>query len=459
MAKITFIGAGSTVFCRNVLGDCMCRDSLRDAEIALYDIDPERLQESKAILDKMDATFNGGRARIDCYLGVENRKAALAGADFAVNAIQVGGYKPSTVIDFEIPKKFGLRQTIGDTLGIGGIFRALRTIPVMLDIARDMEEVCPEAWFLNYTNPMAMLTGAMLRETAVKTVGLCHSVQICGCSLLRSLGMLTEEEAKAGDWCDEALGIRSRIAGINHQAWLLGISRNGEDLYPRIRELAREVVKRDRGHLEHPEACGADLVRLEMLNHFGYYLTESSEHCAEYSPYWIKDKYPGLIREYGIPLDEYPRRCIRQIEDWKKEYESLKEKSSLEHKLSREYASAIMDSILTNTPRQIGGNVLNRGFIPNLPADAVVEVPCLVNAQGIHGTYAGPLPVQCAALNMTNINVQLMTIEAARTRKKDHVYQAAMLDPHCAAELSLDDIVKMCDALIQAHGDMLPAFH
>ena len=224
-------------------------------------------------------------------------------------------------------------------------------------------------------------------------------------------------------------------------------------------ELAREVVKRDRGHLEHPEACGADLVRLEMLNHFGYYLTESSEHCAEYSPYWIKDKYPGLIREYGTPLDEYPRRCIRQIEDWKKEYESLKEKSSLEHKLSREYASAIMDSILTNTHRQIGGNVLNRGFIPNLPADAVVEVPCLVNAQGIHGTYAGPLPVQCAALNMTNINVQLMTIEAARTRKKDHVYQAAMLDPHCAAELSLDDIVKMCDALIQAHGDMLPAFH
>ena len=459
MTKITFLGAGSTVFCRNVLGDCMCRESLRDAEIALYDIDRVRLQESKAILEKMNSTFNQGRAKIRCYLGAENRKKALAHADFAVNAIQVGGYEPSTVIDFEIPKKFGLQQTIGDTLGIGGIFRALRTIPVMMDFARDMEEVCPDAWFLNYTNPMAMLTGAMLQNTAVKTVGLCHSVQVCGCSLLLSLGLMTEEEAKKGEWCDEPLGIRSRIAGINHQAWLLEISRDGKDLYPQIRKLARQVVKKSRGHLEHPEVCGANLVRLEMLNRFGYYLTESSEHTAEYTPYWIKKNYPQLIREYGIPLDEYPRRCIRQIEDWKKEYQSLKEKSALEHHLSREYASAIMDSILTDTPRQIGGNVLNRGFIPNLVPDAVVEVPCLVNAQGIHGTYVGPLPVQCAAVNMTNINVQLMTIEAARTLKKENVYQAAMLDPHCAAELSMDDIVKMCDALIQAHGDMLPAFH
>ncbi len=230
MAKITFMGAGSTVFVRNVLGDCMCREALKDSHFALYDIDGQRLKESEFILKTLNANINDNRATITSHLGVENRKEALRGADFVVNAIQVGGYEPSTVIDFEIPKKFGLRQNIADTLGIGGIFRALRTIPVMLDFARDIEEVAPNAWFLNYTNPMSMLTGAMLRGTSVKTVGLCHSVQVCAKSLLETLGMECSEE--------RAANLRAHIAGINHMAWLLSISENGKDLYPELKKLA-----------------------------------------------------------------------------------------------------------------------------------------------------------------------------------------------------------------------------
>jgi len=460
MTKVTFMGAGSTVFCRNVLGDCMCREPLKDIEIALYDIDGQRLKESKAILDNLNASINDNRAKIKCYLGVENRPKALTGADFVVNAIQVGGYEPSTVIDFEIPKKYGLRQTIADSMGIGGIFRALRTIPVMMDFAHDMEKVCPDAWFLHYTNPMAMLTGAMLRNTGVKTVGLCHSVQVVVLALLSTLGQLTKEQQKdigEGNILIDDLGYRSLTAGINHMAWLLKLTKDGKDIYPQMRKLAKAYVKKNRGHLEHPEVCGSDLVRLEMLNNFGYYVTESSEHNSEYAAFWIKKNYPELIKEYGIPLDEYPRRCVRQIEGWKKEYAEIKDKS-MTHKLSREYGSAIMEAMLTNKPIQIGGNVLNKGFITNLPSDAVVEVPCMVDSNGVNGTVIGALPVQCAAMNMTNINVQLLTIEAARTLKKDAIYQAAMLDPHCSAELSIDDIKAMCDDLIKAHGDMLPKF-
>ena len=445
MAKITFMGAGSTVFVRNVIGDCMCRESLCDAEVALYDIDKTRLEESKAILEKLNKSINKSRMTIKCFHGVSNRKKALKGADFVVNAIQVGGYEPSTVIDFEIPKKYGLRQTIADTLGIGGIFRALRTIPVMLDFGHEMEEVCPDAWLLNYTNPMAMLTGAMLKGTGVKTVGLCHSVQVCIDSLLNSIGK-GEKDKSAAD-----LGYRGLIAGINHMAWLLNVTKDGVDVYPELRNLALKTVKAQRGKLEKPEVCGANLIRLEMLNKFGYYVTESSEHNAEYAPYWIKDKYPELIREYGIPLDEYPRRCVKQIAGWKKEYALLSKKGKMTHKLSKEYGSGIMNAMLTNVPYQIGGNVLNKGLIENLPDDAVVEVPCLVDSNGVQGTKVGRLPVQCAAMNMTNINVQLLTIEAARTRKLEHIYQAAMLDPHTAAELSIDDIIKMCDELFDAH--------
>lgn len=437
--KICFMGAGSTVFARNVIGDCMCVPSLRDSVFALYDIDGERLKESETILNAMRAAM-GGCGRIECYLGVENRKAALKGADFVVNAIQVGLYEPCTVIDFEVPKRFGLRQTVGDTLGIGGIMRGLRTIPVMADFARDMEEVCPKALFLNYTNPMAMLTGYMLRYTPIKTVGLCHSVQVCSEGLLRALGM--EESLE---------GRRELIAGINHMAWLLELKdKEGRDLYP-------EIKRRVADYMADPAA--RDKVRMDYIRRFGYYCTESSEHNAEYNPFYIKSKYPELIERYNIPLDEYPRRCVRQIEGWKKEYTALLGTGVKEHVRSHEYASRIMESIVTGQSYKIGGNVLNSGLITNLPSEACVEVPCLVDGQGIHPCFVGALPLQCAAMNMTNINVQLLTIEAAVTGRKEHIYQAAMLDPHTAAELSIDDIVALCDALIEAHGDYLPKYH
>ena len=437
--KITFIGAGSTVFARNVIGDCMCSEVLRDSVFALYDIDGARLEESRTILEAMRAAL-GEYGRIECYLGIENRKAALRGASFVVNAIQVGGYDPATIIDFEIPKKYGLRQTIGDTLGIGGIMRALRTIPVMEDFAWDMEEVCPDALLLNYTNPMAMLSGYMQRCTAVKTVGLCHSVQVCSRDLLTSLGLE-----------DKLEGRKELIAGINHMAWLLDIrDKDGNDLYP-------EIKSRIAAKIEDPDF--KDKVRFDYIRNFGYYCTESSEHNAEYNAFYIKSRYPELIGRYNIPLDEYPRRCTEQIESWKKEYEELFKTGVKTHERSREYASHIMESIVTDTPYQIGGNVLNTGrLITNLPEEACVEVPCLVNGHGIHPCSVGPLPVQCAAMNMTNINVQLLTIEAARTRRLEHVYQAAMLDPHTGSELDIDTIKKMVDELIEAHGDYLPKF-
>ena len=449
MPKITFMGAGSTVFVRNVLGDCMCRESLKDSHFALYDIDAERLEESRYILDVLNKNINGGRATITTHLGIKNRKVALKGADFVVNAIQVGGYEPSTVIDFEIPKKFGLRQTIADTLGIGGIFRALRTIPVMLDFGYEMEQVCPNAWLLNYTNPMAMLTGAMLKATDVKTVGLCHSVQVCVDSLYNTLGIERSDEDK--------VRTQSKIAGINHMAWLLELTRDGKDLYPELKKIAARKVKEWRKEKD-PAKKSGNMIRLEMMRLFGYYVTESSEHNAEYAPWWIKSNFPELIDEYKIPLDEYPRRCINQINKWKKMYSELHDDPNLSHTLSHEYGSLIMEAMITDKPIQIGGNVLNNGLITNLPSDAVVEVPCLVDRNGIQGTFIGDLPTQCAALNMTNINVQLLTIEAALTLKKERIYQAALLDPHTAAELPVDKIIKMCDALIDAHGAMLPKY-
>ena len=435
MAKITFMGAGSTVFAKNVLGDSMLTPSLSDSVIALYDIDPERLKESRLMLETINRN-HGGKATIQAYLGVENRKDALRGANYVVNAIQVGGYEPCTVTDFEVPKKYGLKQTIGDTLGIGGIFRALRTIPVMLDFAKDMEEVCPNAWFLNYTNPMCMLTGAMLRMTSVKTVGLCHSVQGCVPDLLKHLGMTYDPKMQ---WL---------IAGINHQAWLLSLTQDGKDLYP---EVKRRAAARTEKHY--------DMVRYEIMKRFGYYVTESSEHNAEYMPFFIKDKYPELIERFNIPLDEYPRRCVEQIRKWSAQRDALLNNQELKHERSHEYASYIMEAMESNVPYKIGGNVLNNGLITNLPRNAVVEVSCLVDASGVTPTYVGDLPEQCAAMNRTNINVQLLTIEAARTLKKEYIYQAAMMDPHCQSELSIDDIVAMCDDLIQAHEGWLPEYN
>ena len=438
--KITFMGAGSTVFARNVIGDCMCTEALRDSTFALYDIDGQRLEESRTIIEAIRQA-KGGYGKVECYLGVENRKDALRGADFVVDAIQVGLYDPCTIIDFEVPKKYGLRQTIGDTLGIGGIMRALRTMPVLEDFARDMEEVCPDALFLNYTNPMAMLSGYMQRYTGVETLGLCHSVQTCSLDLFRELGME-----------DKLEGRKELIAGINHMAWLLEIKdKNGVDLYPEIKSKIDEKIA---------DPDFKNKVRYEYIKNFGYYCTESSEHNAEYNMFYIKSKYPELIEKYNIPLDEYPRRCVNQIEGWKKDYADMLKNGVKEHNRSNEYASHIMEAIVTSTPYQIGGNVLNTNhLISNLPQEACVEVPCLINGNGVHPCSVGALPVQCAAMNMTNINVQLLTIEAAKTKKLEHIYQAAMLDPHTGSELDIDTIKKMVDDLIVAHGDYLPKYN
>ncbi|MBW0769363.1 MULTISPECIES: alpha-glucosidase/alpha-galactosidase [Mammaliicoccus] len=431
MSKITFLGAGSTVFAKNILGDCMTVDALQDFEFALYDIDEERLNDSEMMLNNLKNGMNS-TVTVKSY---KNRKEALRGAKYVINAIQVGGYDPATITDFEVPKKYGLRQTIADTLGIGGIFRNLRTIPVMQEFAKDMKEVCPDAWFLNYTNPMAVLTNIMLKE-GIKTIGLCHSVQVCASELLEALELPTDR-------------IQAKIAGINHMAWLLEITRDGEDLYPEIKKRAKEKQK----------TTHDDMVRFELMDKFGYYVTESSEHNAEYHPYFIKSQYPELIEKFNIPLDEYPRRCVNQIEDWQHMRDDIVNNQNLTHERSHEYGSYIVEAMETNKPYKIGGNVLNTGgLISNLPENTVVEVPCLVDASGIAPTYVGELPEQLAALNRTNINTQLLTIEAALTQKKEKIYQAAMLDPHTASELSMDDIISLCDDLIEAHGDWLPTY-
>jgi alpha-galactosidase len=430
VVKIAFLGAGSTVFAKNVLGDCLTVPALANSHLSLVDIDPERLRDSEMMMQNLNRTL-GGHATIEA---TTDRRKALQGADFVVNAIQVGGYEPSTVIDFEVPKKYGLLQTIGDTLGIGGIFRGLRTIPVLMEFARDIEELCPEAWFLNYSNPMAMLTGALLKGSSVKAVGLCHSVQGCAEWLCRMLDLPHDD-------------LNWSIAGINHQGWLLKVSRHGEDLYPEIKRRAQL-----------PEYVHKDTVRFELMKRFGYYVTESSEHSSEYTPYFIKKSYPELIEQFHVPLDEYPRRCVAQIQGWANMRDDLVNSKDLSHSRTGEYGSYIIESMVTNKPYTIGGNILNTGLITNLPEGCCVEVPCLVDSRGVQPCYVGDLPPQCAALTRTNVNVQELTIEAALTGKREHIYHAALLDPHTAAELSIDDIIALCDDLIEAHGPMLPQY-
>ncbi len=440
MVKICFIGAGSTVFVKNVIGDIFLEGGVEHCHIALYDIDAQRLDDSIRLVKILNTSLYGGRAHIQGYAGVENRRDALRESNFVINAIQVGGYEPATVRDFEIPKKYGIRQTIADTLGIGGIFRGLRTIYPMQDIAEDMEAVCPEALLMNYSNPLAICTGTLLLHTPIRTVGLCHSVQRCASELMEALDM-------------EAENPRWHVAGINHMAWLLSLKDGEKDIYPEVREKARAVMEAVKsGEQTHT----ADLIRLAVLCFFGYYTTESSEHNAEYTPWWIKSRYPELIEQYKIPLDEYPRRCREQIGDWEDMSKALMKSTHISHERTIEYAADIIRAHVTGKPEKIHGNVLNAGHIENLPDGCVVEIPCLVDDNGIQGVKVGKLPTQCAALNSTNINVHELTIEAARTQNRSHVYQAAALDPMTAAELSLDDIQSLCDDMFDAHRDFLP---
>ncbi|HIJ66018.1 MAG TPA: alpha-glucosidase/alpha-galactosidase [Candidatus Hydrogenedentes bacterium] len=432
MAAICFLGAGSTVFAKAVLGDCMHVQSLEGSRVTLVDIDADRLKVSEIMLKNMNTTL-GAKMTFESF-DARDADKALAEVDYVVNAIQVGGYEPSTVIDFEIPKKYGLRQTIADTLGIGGIFRGLRTIPVMLEYCRIIESVAPNALLINYTNPMAIITGAILKGTRVRTVGLCHSVQGCAAHLCHMLDLPIDD-------------LQWKIAGINHQGWLLEITRHGEDLYREIRRRAQL-----------PEYVHKDTVRFEIMRRFGYYVTESSEHSSEYVPWFIKSKAPDLIERFHIPLDEYPRRCIAQIEAWDAMKEQLLADKPLEHQRTGEYASHIFNAIETGLPYTLGGNVLNKDLIPNLPYNCCVEVMCVADRTGVTPTYAGPLPTQCAALTRTNVNVQELTIEAALTRTRDRIYQAALLDPHTGAELTIDETIALCDDLIEAHGDYLPQY-
>ena len=429
MAKIVFIGAGSIIFVKNLIGDCMMTPCLCDSEFALLDIDREKLYLAEKMLQNLNENVNQGRARVKAY---ESQREALKGADFVINAIQVGGYDPCVINDFEIPLKYGLKQTYADTLGIGGIFRGLRTIPVMKGITDDMEACCPQALLLNYTNPMAIVSGAIQKSSGIRTIGLCHSVQVCAHDLLAGLGMETDRVAY-------------EIAGINHQAWLLKVTRDGVDLYPEIKARA---AKRTEAH--------DDRVRYEVMKRFGYYVTESTQHSGEYMPYFIKRSYPELVERYGLHTDMYKDWGRSQISYWKQTKAELVDNHAVTHERTGEFASYILEALVTGKLYKIAANILNKGYITNLPEDSCVEVPCLVDGTGIHPCHVGALPPQCAAMNLTNINVQNLTIEAALTGRREHVYHAAMLDPHTAAELSLEDIVAMCDELIEANQRWLP---
>jgi alpha-galactosidase len=439
---ITFIGAGSAVFTKNIAGDILQRPALAGAELRLMDINPERLAESEIIVGKMAQSL-GGKATVKTYT---NQRRALEGADFVVCCFQVGGYEPCTVTDFEVPKAYGLRQTIADTLGIGGIMRGLRTVPVLWSICEDMLEVAPNAIMMQYVNPMAINTWAIAEKyPTIRQVGLCHSVQGTAWELARDLDIPVEE-------------IRYRAGGINHMSFFLTFEHRQSDggyvdLYPALRRGYAE------GRFPKPSHWNPrcpNKVRYEMLTRLGHFVTESSEHFAEYTPYFIKRDRPDLIEKFGIPLDEYPKRCVEQIARWKKEAASLKAANAVELTESHEYASQIVNSVVTGEPSVIYGNIANHGFIPQLPVGCAVEVPTLVDASGLQPTVVKNIPPQLIALMRTNINVQELTVAALVDENPEHIYHAAMLDPHTAAELDLDQIWNMTHDLLAAHGDWLP---
>jgi alpha-galactosidase len=431
VSKIVFIGAGSVVFTLNLLGDILSFPELAESEIALMDIDDERLRIAESMAHNV-------ASKLDVHPAIKatkDRKKALEGADYVINTLQVGGYA-STLIDFEVPKRYGLQQTIGDTLGIGGIFRALRTVPVLLDICHEMEQICSNAIFLNYVNPMAMNTWSVSQATSIQTVGLCHSVQHTAGLLAGYMGIPMAE-------------LTYLCAGINHMAFYLELKHKGRDVYP----LLQEVAQRE-------EIWERDPVRFELFQRLGYFVTESSEHSAEYNPYFIRRDRSDLIERFHIPIDEYIRRCQVLNLCWEQMRQQLMDGTAeFTPERSDEYAALIIHSIETNTPRVIYANVSNTGLITNLPLDCCVEVPCLVDTNGIQPTVIGKIPPQLAALQQTNINVQGLVVEALLTGKKEHIYHAAMFDPHTSAELTLDEIHGLVDDLFAAHGEIIPQLH
>lgn len=434
--KVAIIGAGSTVFMRNIVRDLLQQPALTSTHIALQDIDSKRLQESQLVARQIISALKVP-ATVSASL---DRREVLQGANVVITMFQVGGYKPSTVVDFDIPKKYGLRQTIADTLGIGGIMRGLRTVPVLVDVAREMRELCPNALLMNYVNPMAILSLAVQRMVPeIQYVGLCHSVQGTAEELAHDLGV-------------EPANLVYTCAGINHMAFYNQFTQrlpdgSTEDLYPRLKALAAEGKVPD-----------GNRVRYEILRKFGYFVTESSEHFAEYSPWFIKRDRPDLIEKFNIPLDEYPRRCGKQMADWAAELQRIETQHDIEIKQSREYAASIINSLATGEPSVIYGNVLNNGLIDNLPQNCAVEVACLVDRNGVQPVKFGNVQPQLAALMRTNVNVQQLTVEALMTENPEYIYHAAYLDPHTSAELDLDQIHDLVDDLRRAHGDWLPKF-
>ncbi|MEM9474346.1 MAG: alpha-glucosidase/alpha-galactosidase [Pseudomonadota bacterium] len=437
MTKIAFIGAGSTIFMKNIVGDALHFDSLKDASFALMDIDPKRLEESEIVARKLVAALGAG-ATVET---TTDQRRALAGADFVVTAFQIGGYKPSTVIDFDIPRQYGLRQTIADTLGVGGIMRGLRTVPHLWRVAADMAELCPDALMLQYVNPMAINTWALAeRYPHVRQVGLCHSVQNTVEEFAHDLDLPQDE-------------IRYSVAGVNHVAFFLEVSHQGRDLYPLLREGYRA------GRIPKPplhnKRC-PNKVRYEVMDHLGYFCTESSEHLAEYVPWFIKDGRVDLIETFGIPLDEYPKRCEEQMSDWASQATAYRSAMEIEVTKSHEFAAEMMNAIVTDAPYVAYGNLPNRGQIPQLPTGAAVETPCLVNANGVQPSVVEDIPPQLVALMRTQINVQELTVRALVDENVEHLYHAAMMDPHTAAELDLRQIRALVSDLLAAHGDWVP---
>jgi alpha-galactosidase len=435
MPKICFCGAGSTVFAKTLLIDILSKKELAHSSIALYDIDSERLQTTQKVAHKIIKQL-GSNNTVQATL---NRKEALQNADYVITMMQVGGYRPCTVTDFEIPKKYGLQQTIADTLGIGGIMRALRTIPVVLDICKDMSELCPDAYLLNYVNPMAMICWAVQKKyPQIKLIGLCHSVWMTAEELSEDLKVPYSE-------------LEYTCAGINHLAFYLTLHRKNhkdESLYPKLLEIAKNK--------QFPQT---NQVRYKLLEHFGYFVTESSEHFSEYVPWFIKSHKPQLIEDFKIPLDEYLRRCEEQLQDWKKMKADLENPAlKFDLKESKEYGSFIIRALDGGEEALVYGNFQNENFIENLPDDCCVEVPCKVSHKKLTPVKVGKIPPQLTSLMQTNINVQRLAVEAALTGKKEHIYHAAMLDPHCAAELGLEEICAMVDELLQAHSNWIPKF-
>lgn len=423
MIKIAMIGAGSVVFSKNLTGDILSFPEFRGATFSYMDVDPQRL-EVGAALCRRTAEALGASPKIEATL---DRRQALDGADFVINMVQVGGFD-ATLLDFEIPRKYGLRFTIADTTGPGGIFRALRTFPVLSGLCRDMEEVCPRALLLNYANPMSMNMQTVSRaHPGVKAVGLCHSVQGTFCQLMGYLGERPEDVAFV-------------CAGINHMAFYLKLQKAGVDLYPRLFEA-----------MNRPDVYDTNRVRFELMKRLGYFVTESSEHNAEYSP-WFIPHGPESVDRFGVPLDEYLRRCDGGAREFERMRELCRSSDGIDVHRSREYGSTIIHSVVTGTPSVVYGNMPNRGAIANFPADAIAEAPTLVDRNGCRFTTVGELPPQLLGYMFPHVTQHELFIRAALEGRRDHVYQAAMFDPLTAARLAPDRIVEMCDELIAAHG-------